>query len=235
MVVSREEVNEMERLRRVLNGDRSAKPSSAIKTMDSGSSPILDGVSTGVTQQDISEMSKILKNFSDATGVQSFKKLHDNATNVVAELKNRSNTSVELREALVTEKTDDGVKIGSWKIIKGTRQSSLGNPESYFRVHNVDTGQRIKAVFLVSESAMSVIKILNGGADIRHPTIQKIARLEMDYRSAKERALQEKQYLLRAKEKNREFKINLYEAKYEVSRTRALLIREQIKNIFLSI
>jgi hypothetical protein len=220
--------------KRILNGERVSAPSASIQRMDScGSSAAIMGPS-GPTKEDVDDMKRIMETYSNLSGVSSFKQLHDNATNVVASLKERSNDSHELREALTTEKTERGVKIGAWEIIKKSRQTRTGATESYFRVHNPNTGQTIKAPFLISESARTIVKLLNNGADLNHPTVRRIAQLEMDYRAAKDRALEEKSYLLRAREKNREFKINLYEAKYEVSRTRALLIREQIKNIFLS-
>lgn len=229
MVATPEEVNEMSRLQKILKGEK-PEATNLTHVGTTPGTPVQPG--GGVTQADVSDMASIMKNFSGATGVQSFKSLHDVADEAVKTLANKADDAPILTEALNTEKTDNGVKIGAWEIVKKLRESRMGNPETYFRVRNVNTGQQIKASFMINESARAMVKLLNNGAPLNHPTIKKIANLEIDYRAAKSRALEEKRYYKRAEAKDKQFKMDLYEAKYEAARTKALFIREQIKNIF---
>jgi hypothetical protein len=229
MVSTPEEVNEMARLQKILNGER-PEATNLTHIGTTPGTPVQPG--GGVTRADVSDMASIMKNFSGATGVKSFKALYDTADEAVKTLKTKADDAPMLAEALNTERTETGVKIGAWEIVKKLRESRMGNPETYFRVRNVNTGQQIKASFMINESARAMVKLLNNGVSLNHPTIREIARLEIEYRTAKSRALEEKRYYKRAEAKDKQFKMDLYEAKYEAARTQALFIREQIKNIF---
>ena len=76
-----------------------------------------------------------------------------------------------------------------------------------------------------------MVKLLNNGADFTHPTIKKIAQHEIEYRNMRKRALEEKNNFQRAKKRKSEFKMNLYEAKFDAAKSKALLVRERIINL----
>jgi len=231
-MVSREEVSEMERLNRIMKGERPAPTATTMTTSAGGPNPDAIILQKGPSSADVSDMAKIMENFSGATGVTSFKSLHDNATTAVNELVNTAHVAPVLNEALRTTQTDTGVKIGVWEITKHQREGMAIKPDIIYKVNNTNTGQKIKASFMVLESARSVVKLLNNGADFSHPVIKQIAQFEIDYRTTRTRALEEKACWQRAKKKNSEFKMNLYEAKFDAAKNKTLLIRERIINVF---
>ena len=219
-----EEVNQMKRFMAIASGEKPPPLPPA-----SSNSPQTQEIFTpayGPTSEDVSAAKDVLERFYAAIGGK------NNTTNVVSALKERAREFPDLHQALITEKTDNGVKVGSWEITKHSRKSLTGKDETYYNVHNVLTEQQIKANFLVPESAQAVVKILNSGFSTNHPKIREIAQLEISYRHLRERALEEKIQLMRSRQKNRQFKIDLYEAKFEASRAKALFVRERIKNIF---
>lgn len=227
-----DEIKEMERLNRIMNGERPA-PTAASRTISAGApDPNAIILQKGPTAEAVSDMAKIMESFSGATGVKSFKSLHDGAAQAVNALVDESQSMPELRDALITEQTNRGVRVGAWEISKHEREGLTPKPEFFYSVHNVNTGQKIKASFMITESARVVVKLLNNGADFSHPVIKQIAQHEIEYRTARKRALEERRFWQRAKKKNSEFKMNLYEAKFDAAKTKALLIRERVINIY---
>ena len=234
-VPSQAEIQEMERLSRILDGERPAPTAATLTTSAGAPNPDAIILQKGPSSADVDDMSKIMQRFSSVTGVKSFKNLHDveqSATDTVKTLINESQNQSELREALRTSQTDNGVCIGAWEITKHAQNTTSSKPNYIYRVHNSNTGQKIKASFLIAESAHAVVKLLNSGVDITHPTIKKIAKYEIEYRNYRRMALEEKDNYQRAKKKNREFKMNLYEAKFDAAKSKALLVRERIINIY---
>jgi len=227
-----QEVAEIKRLAAILEGKR-PEPTELTYISDTGtSSP--DGVllSKGPTRADNEAMAKILNKFSKTTGITKFSTVNDGATNVVSNLIETAQVDRELREALITQKEDNAVKIGAWKIKKHLRENVIGKDETIYRVSNVNTNQTIKASFLVLESARIVVKLLNQGAEVSHRTIKEVAELELKYRKQRQKALEERRSWHRAKKLNDEFKQDLYEAKFDAAKSNALLTRERIKNIY---
>jgi len=236
-----EEVNEMDRLRKILNGEISAdtKPTKSQRTLnENGNEPFI--VQHGPTNKDIDAMSKIMKNFSSATGVKSYKSPIDGGThtavdNVVGELVDRAQNDSVLREAMATRKTDNGVKIGSWEIRKKIQEGITGRDETVYKLVNTETNQHVKAPLIVYESAKAIATLLNSGVPLQDKKIKEIAKLEIEYRNQRQQALEEKVFWQRAKKSNNQFKQDLYEAKFDAAQTRALLTKERIRNIYLSL
>lgn len=227
-----QEVAEIKRLTAILEGKR-PEPTELTYISDTGTSNP-DGVllSKGPTREDNAAMAKILNKFGQATGITKFSTADDGITNVVSNLVETSQVDRELREALITKKEDNAVKIGAWKIKKHLRENVIGKNETIYRVSSVNTNQTIKASFLVLESARTVVKLLNQGAEVSHPVIRKVAELELTYRKQRQKALEERRSWHRAKKSNDEFKQDLYEAKFDAAKSRALLTRELIRNIY---
>jgi len=227
-----QEVAEIKRLAAILEGKR-PEPTELTYISNTGTSnPDAIMLQKGPTAADSKEMAKILNKFSQTTGITKFKTIDNGVTDVVSTLVETSQIDRELREALITKKEDDAVKIGAWKIKKHLRENVIGKDETIYRVSNSNTNQTIKASFLVLESARIVVKLLNQGVDIAHPTIKEIAKLELKYRQQRQKALEERRSWHRAKKLNDEFKQDLYEAKFDAAKSQALLTREQIRNIY---
>ena len=230
-----QEVAEIKRLSAILEGKR-PEPTELTHISNTGTSNPDDiFLQKGPTREDNKAMAKILSKFSKTTGITKFSTVDDGATNVVSNLIETAQVDRELREALITQKEDNAVKIGAWKIKKHLRENVIGKDETIYRISNATTNQAIKAPFLVLESARAVVKLLNQGAEVSHPTIKKIAELELTYRKQRQKALEERRSWHRAKKVNDEFKKDLYEAKFDAAKSRALLTREQIRNIYYTL
>ena len=161
--------------------------------------------------------------------------MHDvggNFEQVVENIANQADNNSALHEALITEKTDSGVKIGAWEIRKVLRESPTGKKETAYKIHNVNTNQSIKASFIVLEGAKAVVALLNNGVSLKNRKIQEIAQLEIEYRRQRKQALEEKVYWQRAVKAGNELKQDLYEAKFDAAKSRALLTKERIQGIF---
>ena len=231
-MVDRAEVDEMERLNRIMAGERPPPTATSATTSAGAPDPNAIILSTIPTTKDVSDMASIMKNFAGATGTTSFTALHDTVSTAIETLVEEAQDAPALREALITTQTDNGIKIGVWEITKHLRESVTAKNEHIYKVHNTVTGKKIKASFLIAESAMAMVKLLNNGADFNHPKIRQIAQFEVQYRESRKRALEEKVLWRRAKEKHSNFKMSLYEAKHDAAKTKALLIRERVINLY---
>lgn len=227
------EISEMERLRKIMEGERPINQKPIEVQQREASGEII--LSKGPTSKDVDVMANIMKNFSDVTGVKSFKSAYDvggNFDRVINEVANKADSNQELHEALMTEKTNDGVKIGIWEIRKVLRESQTGKKEVLYKVYNTNTDQSIKASFIVLEGAKAVVKLLNNGSSLKSKKIQEIAELEIEYRRQRQRALEEKVHWQRAVKAKNEMKQHLYEAKFDAAKTHALYTKERIINTY---
>lgn len=223
------DVQEMDRILKIMNGERPAKPIN-------GTGPNVTTTNDGV-EVDVGAMAKIMESYSSATGVKSFTDKNDigGINGIAHSLASEAHSNKPLREALVTKKTDQGVSIGAWEIRKVMVEGFGEKNEVRYKVKNVNTGQNIKVSFLVLESAKTVVELMNNGASLSHSKIREIAKLEIDYRRQRKQALEEKYFWRKAKKENDEFKLDLYEAKFDAAQARALYTKEKIKNIYMAV
>ena len=221
MVATPEEVKEMERIRRIIDGDISEATAPKPKTLPNGEEAFI--VTKGPTRKDVQAMEGILEKLRNTNG---------SAENAVQTLLENSQSDSSLREALVTEPTPDGAIIGAWKISKVLKEGLTKKEETVYQVQNINTGQKVKADFLVLESAKLIIKLLNQGADLQHPRIREVAEMEIKFRRLRENALTEKLAWHRAKKKNDHFRCDLHEAKFDAAKSKALYFKERIKNLY---
>jgi len=217
------DVNEMDRLRKIMDGDLTENTAPPPKILENGEEAII--LTRGHTREDVTAMEKILNNFNAVDNA---------ATNTVKELLQETKKDCQLKEALVTTESDLGAVIGAWEISKSLREGLTKKQETVYHIKNVNTGETIKAAFLILESARVIVRLLNQGVSINSSQVREIADFEIKYRRLRERALQEKLSWHRAKKNGDEFKQDLYEAKFDSSKANALYIKERIKNIYLS-
>ena len=217
-VPTRGDVNEMDRLMKIAGGDLSENTAPPPKILENGEEALV--FSKGHTRDDVKEMEKILQNFNSAGGP-------------VKQLLQETTKDRQLKEALMTTKSDKGAIIGAWEISKSLREGLTKKQEAVYHVKNVNTGKSIKAAFLILESAKVLVRLLNQGVDTDNPQVKEIADLEIKYRRLREKALHEKLGWHRAKKNNDDFKRDLHEAKFDAAKANALYTKERIKNIYL--
>ncbi len=221
------DVDEMDRFRKILAGDRSEATKPAPKILENGEEAIVLS-----TVPDAGAMAKIMEKFASTTGVKSFKNMYDVGENVMESIVDDSSRNRKLKESLATTSTNDGMQIGVWEIRKSLKEGLTKKNEAVYNIRNVSTGQNIKASFLIIESAKTIIRLLSAGATMDDARIRNIAKMEIEYRRFREKALTEKQYWHRAKRQDNELKMDLYEAKFDAAKSKALYVRERIRNLY---
>lgn len=234
MTVDKEQVDEMARIMAIMNGDHSEATKPKAPILPNGNQAIL--IQQGHTREDVNVMARIMEGFASATGVKSFKSAHDVGNPMEASLKKvvrSSRENTELKEALSISQTEDGsMKIGNWEISKKLHEGLTGKEETLYYIRNGRTGEKIRASFVVFESAKAIVKRLNAGADLSDPIIKEIATLEIKYRRMRQKALQEKRSYHKAQKAADEFKMDLYEAKFDAAKGHAMYYKEKIRNIY---
>lgn len=218
--VTPEEINEMDRLRRIMEGDLNAsKESSPLKGGTTAPvDPLISG--PGVTAEDIAAMGEILKKMNNA---------------IMAPLVEEASQDSELRSALVTEAVDNGFKIGSWTVQKIVQEGVTGKDEVFYKVYGEKTGEFFQKPFKLHEAATAVVKLMNHGHDINSSQVEELLKLDQEYQRLRLKALEEKARWRRVQGTDMEWKQDVYEAKFDAAKSRALYIKERVKNMLLKI
>jgi len=165
-----QEVGEMARLIRMMNegvtfeDDAVAAPQPSTVSIIEG---VLDNSSSSMDPS-VAAMKSILEAF--------------NGTSSPADaLADRSSMDRELREALITEATDHGTRIGSWEIVVNENQQGLKN----FDVTNVHTGEPIATELSLYDAAHGIVRALNEGLMINSSRVRDILAAEAEYDRAR--------------------------------------------------
>ena len=224
------DVGEMDRLMKILGGDTSEATKPPPQILENGEEAIV--LSKNPSNKDVDDMAKIMENFATTTGIKSFTNLHDVGEKVMKQVVKDSAIDRQLKNALMTSKTNNGMKIGVWEIRKSLREGLTKKEEVVYHIRNTNTGEQVRASFMVIESAKAIVQLLSTGAIMDNKQIQEIASLEIEYHRLRERALHEKICWHRAKRIDDEFKMDLYEAKFDAAKAKALYTKERIKNIY---
>ena len=105
-----------------------------------------------------------------------------------AAMAERSLTDRQLAEAMVTETTDNGVRVGSWEI--GITEA---NGLKFYSVSNIHTGEPIASDLTLYDAAKGIASALNEGMTINTPTIRKLLNAEGAYSRARQNAAEFRQ------------------------------------------
>lgn len=170
------------------------------------------------SSEDKASMTDILMRFRDAGGMQMVTEmnrltsgLNQTANNVI----NDSYDMPELRQALRTSKTENGVRVGSWEITIPRSGSKR------YDVSHVDTGEPLAKNLYLYEAAEALVKHLNEGHGINHKKIHHILALEMDFARAMDDAIHHKHQLSRAEERGDDHKLDIAEARLSEAKLQA--------------
>jgi hypothetical protein len=210
MTVSKTEVDQMASFMRALKAEQAAPPD-----LDDGhgsaSGRPARAPALAETTGSIQEMKLILERFHTAAG-NAVSKVNDNAT-----------YDRELREALVTEKTERGSRIGAWNI----EMREEGN-RKFYSVVQEDGVTCIASDLLLYEAAHGLVRILNNGGRLNSKPAINLLRAEQEYASALNDAVLYKHYLMKNPNDKR---VRIFEAKYSVATRRAISARDEVCTI----
>lgn len=212
MTVSPQDIAEMARLRAILTGN---------------SVPVSESVHTpSEVPQYVDpneDMANIIRKFNAGA---SSAYLSDALDDSIQHLRDNAVSDRRLRDALVTERTSHGVKMGSWEI----KVNEEGTTK-YYDVVNVHTKEPIANDLTLYESALALTKLLNFSVGINSPKIQEVLDLENKYARVRQDAA-----IFRARMKQRMAANDLTRAaiaedRYNEARSEALALRESIVSL----
>jgi hypothetical protein len=129
----------------------------------------------------------------------------------------------ELRAALMTERTDDGARIGDWQI----RVREDGK-RKFYNVVQTATNICIAEDLLLYDAACGLIRILNEGGRLNSKEAVSLLRAEQDYAGALNNAIVYKHYLVKHPNDKR---AAVFEARYSDAKQRALTARDKVGQI----
>jgi hypothetical protein len=210
MTISRNEVDQMANFMRVLStvDDAPDLPETSYLTEDT--TPFIPEKIDTVRRpadDNIQQMKLILERF------------HHAADSTVHEAKSDRN----LREAMMTERTPKGSRIGAWNI-----EMREEGKRKFYSVVAKDGITCIASDLLLYEAAHGLVRILNNGGRLNSKEAVGLLRYEQDYASALNEAILYKHYLV---EKPRDSRKPVFEARYSAAQRRAIHARDKVIEI----
>jgi hypothetical protein len=205
--VSREEVHQMTNFMRALNGNDEqtfSEPAAMTKSL----TETRQHMPLPVTADGTAEMKDVLTRFYAAT---------DSA------IRESASGDAELREAMMTERTTHGSRIGGWEI-----EMRVEGKRKFYDVIQSGGATRIAADLTLYEAAHGLVRILNEGGRINSPQAINLLRAEQDYASALNDAVLYKHYLVKHPNDRRS---RIFEARYSAATHRAVNARDKVYTI----
>lgn len=210
MTVSSQDRDEMTRLLNIIEGKETSSP---VKNLPSSSAGSVELAGPGaITQADINAMAGILSKLNSV----------DTRTTIVENVDDRL-----FNEALETSRTDDGVKVGKYKIQIQENKKRLAGKQYYSIYHSI-TNETIADDLSLYETALAAVRLLNNGKFVNSKEVRKLFEQDDIYTSHRVDALRYKYRLSKSKDP---MKQDIYESRYQASLDRAMLAKQQIKNL----
>lgn len=211
MTVSAQERDAMQRLLDVMEGKT---PSSPALPANHGSSDIELAGAGQVTQRDIDAMSQVLAKLNTVT------------QQVVYE----SEQDPQLRSAMVTERNDSGVKVGSYQIMIKEDEKRLAGKQ-YYSIYHTRTNDIIADDLTLYETALTIVKVLNSGRYVNDPLVRKLFEADDRYTSHRTDAIRFKARMKQAEKRGDDSKMDVYESRYQVAIDNAMTFKKDIKKL----
>lgn len=139
--------------------------------------------------------------------------------NAVSNINDSAKTDRTLRQALVTESTKTGSRIGSWEIVKHGKM---------FDVVNTKTREPIATDLMLYEAAVSLARNLNEGISITDKRIRDVLLLEDDFVRNRNDAATYKNSAKVALKSGNDTKAAIAEDRYDGAQARALEAHDRI-------
>ncbi len=204
--VDPKETDAMKRLMQIMSG---GTPQHAT----SDGVPIVESARHG--EPDVDAMKDILQRFYSAT------------TNAATTLHEDAQSSPEVRNALVTERTPRGAKVGSWEI----RVNQVNEKLKTFDVSNVLTGDSIAMELRLYEAAHALVKLLNAGHGINTTVVREVLSVEESFCKHYLDAVSFRHTVRNCQRLNESRRAHVAEDRYAEARRKALLAREQLRRL----
>lgn len=210
MSVSPEEKAEMARMLAIMNGEA---PPAAARQATRNQSHIDDTSAPGVpSKASIDAMANVLESLNRVTQQVLFE----------------NNDDPEIRTAVETTRTDDGVKVGGYQITIMTNEKRLAGKQ-YYQIAHGKTGTIIASDISLYEVAAAVAKLLNGSRYVNNFYVRKLFELDERYTSHRINALNHRRQQRIAEQRGDEMKMDIATNKYEHALEQAVKIKHDIR------
>lgn len=212
MTVTPEETNAMKRILEMMDGNQHIDHS-PVAQQSSKNEVELAGAGQ-VTQRDIDAMSMVLQKLNTVT------------QQVITE----SHRDPELRDAVETQRNDQGVKIGSYQIMIKEDLKRLAGKQ-YYSIYHVKSNDIIADDISLYETALTVAKLLNSGRYVNDSVIRKLFEGDDRYTAHKTDAMRFKIRARKCEKQGDLDKMDVYESRYQASISNAMAYKKDIKKL----
>lgn len=210
MTVSPKERDEMARLLSIIEGKEPVQSTRTVEQSHAG--PVELAGPGAITSADITAMAGILSKLNSV----------DTRTPVIESTENKL-----FNEALETSRMDDGVKVGKYKIKIQENKKRLAGKQYYSVYHSI-TNETIADDLSLYETALAAVRLLNNGKFVNSKEVRKLFEQDDIYTSHRVDALR---YKYRMTKSTDPMKQDIYESRYQASIDRAMIAKQQIKNL----
>jgi len=172
-----------------------------------------------ISQRDVTAMASVLS------------KLNNISNHVVDDIITESVKYPSVAEAIHTERTGNSIKVGRYEIsIKEDANRIAG--KQFYSIYNSLTNETIANDISLYETAISVIRLLNGGQFTNSTDVRKLFEQDDAYTSHKVDAFTYKRRMIKTSDPS---KRDIYESRLQASMDRCMtakkLIKELAKNV----
>lgn len=225
MIPTAKDIEAMRRLRSIMEqadgpSQQQAKSTHSFLTEQQLNNHNIPVRSTG--RPDVDAMADILNRFNNASA------------NTAKTLVEDSRYDPRVREAISTTKTNDGLKIGEYRVTTTMLENSIGSSQKAYNV--VDSNNNVLCENLtVSEAAHAVIRYLIKGLTLDHGKVQNILELEETFSRNRADAARFRYRYDRCIKLKENAAANVFADRFQVARANALSAHDQIKSILENI
>lgn len=138
----------------------------------------------------------------------------------------RAQTNRALAEAMVTDVTENGVRVGSWEI-----SITEDNGLKAYSVSNIHTGEPIASDLTLYDAAKGIASALNEGKTINTPVVRRLLNAEGAYSRARQNAAQYRQSMTIAESRGDKRKHAVAEDRFQEALARAKEARATISKL----
>lgn len=222
VTVSPEEKAAMARFMSILNGDASSAPPLTESKAPQTTETVEIAGPGQVTSADVRAMADVLTRLNSAISAVSNEMVVESAADPA------------MAEALMTEQTDSGVKIGRYEIRVNLDESRLVNKQNYSVVNKL-TGETLAHELGLYEAAHGLVRLLNSGHYINSSTVRELLEAENSYTSHKMDALRFRRRAKKSHQEGNTHAFGLYEARRVDSMDKSMSAKARVKKIYSNI
>jgi hypothetical protein len=173
---------------------------------------------TGPSNAEIDAMRRVLESLNKA------------GTSAITETLQLAHEQPEINDILNTSFTGK-VRIGNIFEIRIREIDSLKGTKKVYDIYNSATGETITNDLFLYEAAFAIVKYLNAGRHVLGSEIRNVIKLEQDYAAARTDAGMFKVRLTENVKRGNRQRVELFEARFQEARDRALRIKADLKKI----